>query len=274
MTTIDTVVIGAGHAGLAVSQLLTGRGPRPRRPRPRPGRRALAHRALGLAAPAHPELDDPAPRLELRRPRPGRLPQRRRSSSATSSAYAASFDAPVAGGSDGARGRALRRRPEALPGRHRPRHLARPARRHRDRAARDARTSRPAWPASTRASTWSPRTTTATPASCRTGGVLVVGASASGRADRRRARPGRPRGRARGRAAHPDARAATAAWTSSGGWRTPVGWPAPSTTCPTRRRRARRPSLQLVGRDDPARRHRRTSTSAACRRAASGWPGG
>ena len=41
MTTIekvDTVVIGAGHAGLAVSRLLTEGGARPRSPRPRPGR--------------------------------------------------------------------------------------------------------------------------------------------------------------------------------------------------------------------------------------------
>ena len=42
---------------------LTDARPRPRRARARPRRRALAQRALGLAAPAHPELDDPAARL-------------------------------------------------------------------------------------------------------------------------------------------------------------------------------------------------------------------
>ena len=64
--TIDTVVIGAGHAGLAVSRLLTAGRPRARRPRPRPSGRALADRTLGLAAPAHPQLDDPAPRVARR----------------------------------------------------------------------------------------------------------------------------------------------------------------------------------------------------------------
>ena len=36
----------------------------------------MAHAAVGLAAAAHPELDDPAARLRLPRYRPGRLPQR------------------------------------------------------------------------------------------------------------------------------------------------------------------------------------------------------
>ena len=70
MTTIDTVVIGAGHAGLAVSRLLTDAGrDHVVLDRGRVGR-ALAHRALGLPAPAHPELDDPASWLDLRRPGP------------------------------------------------------------------------------------------------------------------------------------------------------------------------------------------------------------
>ena len=53
MRTTDTIVIGAGQAGLAVSRCLTDARRRPRRARARPGRRALAHRALGLAPPAH-----------------------------------------------------------------------------------------------------------------------------------------------------------------------------------------------------------------------------
>ena len=74
------------------------RRPRPRRPRPRTRGRALAHRALGLPAPADPELDDAAARLELRGPRPRRVPRQPASSSTTSRRYAASFGAPVSGG--------------------------------------------------------------------------------------------------------------------------------------------------------------------------------
>ena len=83
MTTIDTVVIGAGHAGLAVSRLLTEAGRDHVVARPRPGRRALAHRALGLAAPADAELDDPAAGLATTPGRPGRLHERRPASSST-----------------------------------------------------------------------------------------------------------------------------------------------------------------------------------------------
>ena len=70
----------------------------------------------------------------------------------------------------------------------------------------------------------------------------------------------------------PGCRAATAAWTSSGGWRAPAVWPGPSTRSPTPRPPAGRPSLQLVGRGDPDARHARTSTWPRCRPAASGWP--
>ena len=206
MTTIDTVVIGAGHAGLAVSKLLTGRRTRPRRARPRPVGRPLAHRALGLPAPAHPELDDPAPRLELPRARPGRLPQRRRVRRLPRGVRRLVRRARGRRAPPCTRSRRARRPPgTSLPRRHQPRHLARPPRRHRDRAARDAaRAGRPGRPRHP-GSTWSPRTTTATPAGSAPGGVLVVGASASGHADRRRAQPGRSRGHPRGRPAHPDA---------------------------------------------------------------------
>ena len=53
-----TIVIGAGQAGLAMSRASPS-GPRPRRARARPGGRALALRALGLASPPDPELDEP-----------------------------------------------------------------------------------------------------------------------------------------------------------------------------------------------------------------------
>ena len=65
--TVDTVVIGAGHAGLAVSRLLTEAGrEHVVLDRGRVGERWRT-RTLGLAAPAHAELDDPSARLALRR---------------------------------------------------------------------------------------------------------------------------------------------------------------------------------------------------------------
>ena len=74
MTSTDTVVVGAGHAGLAVSRLLT----EPAATTSSLERGRVAERwhvaALGFAAPAHPELDDPPARLVLPRRRPGRLP--------------------------------------------------------------------------------------------------------------------------------------------------------------------------------------------------------
>ena len=60
MRTTDTIVIGAGQAGLAVSRCLTERGrDHVVLERGRVGR-ALAQRALGLAAPADAELDQRA----------------------------------------------------------------------------------------------------------------------------------------------------------------------------------------------------------------------
>ena len=73
MRTTDTVVIGAGQAGLAMSRCLAERGVDHVVLERGPRRRALAERALGLAAAAQPELDEPAARLVLRRPRPRRL---------------------------------------------------------------------------------------------------------------------------------------------------------------------------------------------------------
>ena len=73
MADVTTVVIGAGHCGLAVSRYLAERSHRPCRARTRRGGELVAHPAVGLAAAAHPELDDPAARLRLPRRRPGRL---------------------------------------------------------------------------------------------------------------------------------------------------------------------------------------------------------
>ena len=93
MRTITTVVIGAGHAGLAMSRCLAERGDRPRRARARRGRQLVADRALGLAPAAHAQLAEPAARLRLRGRRSRRLPDdargRSRSSTATRSAIAA-----------------------------------------------------------------------------------------------------------------------------------------------------------------------------------------
>ena len=76
MNTIDTLVIGGGQAGLAAQPLPHRARPGPPRARARPHRRALAQRTVGLAAPAHPELDDPAARMDLRRRRSRRVHDR------------------------------------------------------------------------------------------------------------------------------------------------------------------------------------------------------
>ena len=207
---------------------------RPRRARPGPGRRALAQRALGLPAPAHAELDDPAPRLVVPRSRPGRLHERGRRSSGYLERYAESFDAPVLTGTTVQEVSARRRR---LPA--------------------SSRTGAPGVPGSVvvatgphgkpvRAAGAARRPRCSTANRYRNPGQLARRGRPRGRRlgvrrpDRRRAGPGRPRGRARGRPAHPDAAPLPRDWTSSGGWRPPAGWPARSTTCPTRSRRAAR----------------------------------
>ena len=89
VTQVPVVVIGAGHAGLAVSHVLTGRGRRPRRARAGRGRQHLEDRALGLAAAAHAELADAPARAwpTTATTRTASWPSRadRRSSSATPS---------------------------------------------------------------------------------------------------------------------------------------------------------------------------------------------
>ena len=76
--TIDTVVIGAGQAGLATSYLLTQAGATARRAGTRPRRGTVALGALGRVRPQHAELVAPASGLPLRGRRAGRLRAARR----------------------------------------------------------------------------------------------------------------------------------------------------------------------------------------------------
>ena len=258
MPTIDTVVIGAGHAGLAVSRLLTDAGrDHVVLDRGRVGERWRSERwdSLHLLTPnwmtrlpgwwyAGPDPDGfmsagqlrPLPRAAT----PG--PSTRRSSSGTTVLEVG------------------RRGPDGYRGRHRPGHLARPARRHRHRAARLRRRARRALAAQPRSRDLA--TATATRPSC-------PPAACSSSA------PRRP------------------------GCRSPTSWPAPAATStlavgrhtrmPRRYRgmdifwwlevtgrlartidempdpvaARREPSLQLVGRTSRAARAA-TSTSAAC----------
>ena len=249
-----------------------GRRARARRPRARPGRRALAHRALGLPAPAHAQLDDPPARLPLRA-----APTRTATCPATelvdllaatpqSSALRSTRESPSSG-------RSRRRRRRGVPGRHRQRHVCargQRGRRHRRRTAAAVPARRPAVDPTSRMLT--------TP-TYRNPGQLPAG--------------GGPRG---GRLRHPECRsptswpapAARSCWPSGGTPRLPrryrgmdVCWwleatgrsAAPSTSCPTRSAARREPSLQLVGRNDPASRGP-TWTWPPCTAAACGWPAG
>ena len=130
-----------------------------------------------------------------------------------------------------------------------------PARARRPRA-RDRRAHRPA--------------RTATPASCPRRRPRGRGLGLR-RADRRRAQPGGPRGRPRRRAATPGCRAATAAWTSSGGWST-GRLVAHHRRGPRPGGCRREPSLQLVGRNDPGQRPSPRPGRAAGARRPAGRP--
>ena len=117
----------------------------------------------------------------------------------------------------------------------------------------------------------SPRTDYRNPAQLAPGGVLVVGASASGvQIADELARAGREVVLAVGRHTRMP-RTLPRHWTSSGGWRPPAGWPARSTTCPTRWRRAARRRCSWSGATTRGA-ATRTSTSAPCRHAGSGSP--
>ena len=73
-TRVTVVVVGAGQAGLAMSRHLCRCRARPRRARTRRGGVVVAHRALGLAQAAHPELDVPPAGVPVRGAGPRRLP--------------------------------------------------------------------------------------------------------------------------------------------------------------------------------------------------------
>ena len=164
------------------------------------------------------------------------------------------------------------RRRRRLPGRHRPRQLARPARWSsppgRAAAGRAGLAGR-AW---TRASRSFRRPATATRHQLPPGGVLVVGASASGvQIADELARAGREVVLAVGRHTRmpaPLPRHGHLLVAASA----PAGWPAPSTRCATRRG-PREPSLQLVGRGARSRAPR-PRPRARCRPAGCGWPAG
>ena len=233
MTTIekvDTVVIGAGHAGLAVSRLLTDAGrDHVVLDRGRVGERWRTERwdSLHLLTPSWMtrlpgwQYDGPDPDGFLSAAEfVGHLER-----------YAASFDAPVVGGTtvlsvSPARRRRLRRR-------HGPRRPGAPARRRRHRPARQAvRAAGAGRHADVRGR--SPPARTATPRSSH----RAVSSSWAPRRRACRSPTSSPAPAARWcspSAGTPGCRAATAAWTSSGGWRAPAGWPAPSTRCRTPR---------------------------------------
>jgi hypothetical protein len=85
------------NAGLGREQPAEQTRPRPRRPGPRSGGRALADRTLGLAAPAHPQLDDAASWMVVPRPRDPRATCPPADSCPTSRSTPPPFDAPVQG---------------------------------------------------------------------------------------------------------------------------------------------------------------------------------
>ena len=170
---VETVIIGAGQAGLALSRQPRRRRPRPCRARARARRRALALGALGLAAAAHAELAQPAAGRAAAA-RPGRLPRPPRRDRAPRGATPAG--APVREHTTVVR---VRRSAPRLPRRHRPRRLARAQRRHRHRRLR--RAAHPGGRAAPRRSLHQLHAAGyRRPGPLPDGGVLVVGAGPSG----------------------------------------------------------------------------------------------
>ncbi len=137
---------------------------RPRGPRARRGGELVAHPALGLAAAAHPELDDAACPAGTTRATTRTDTCPLRSVADLVAGYAEASAAPVRHGHHGDRRPARRR---GVRGGHRPGPLGRPHRGPGARA-RPAATS-PPWLGACRGWSRSRRCTTATPTSCRRG---------------------------------------------------------------------------------------------------------
>ena len=203
-STTETIIIGAGQAGLALSHCLTGAGRDHVAARARADRRALAQRALGLAATPDAELDDPAARRHLRRPRSRRLHDRARVRPFISRDYARDLDAPVETGVTvlpGAARDAVGYRVDTDWAVGSPRNVViatgQPTYRRCPGVARALPpAAAPDHPSSYRR-----------PAALAPGGVLVVGASASGVQIAQELAAGRPRRHPRGGPPHPDAAA-------------------------------------------------------------------
>ena len=249
MPRIPVVVIGAGQAGLAVSRAAR---PTPASTTSCSSAAAPAQRwrvpSVGVAAAAHPELDEPAARLAVHRPRPGRLHDRRARSPTTSTATRRPRARRWCSGADVLSVRPVRRR---LPRRRRTAgHAGPPGPSWSPPAGATGRASRPSRPAC------DPALRPADPGRLPQPGGAAATAACWSWARRRPAcssptsspRAGR-RVVAGGRLAHPAAPALPRAWTSCGGW---TRW-ACSTAArvrPDARRARREPSLQLVGRPD------------------------
>jgi putative flavoprotein involved in K+ transport len=251
MRTTDAIIIGAGQAGLAMSHCLGRARHRACRARARPRRGALALGALGQPPPADAELDEPLPGHAYAGPDPDgfmTMPEL----IAFLDGYAAS-----ARRSSRRRGAALRRAGEAsawrrppatgaraVVDRHRPlRQCPRPALGGRA-AARDPPGHALAY---------------RNPGALPPGGVLVVGAAASGVQIAEEIHRSRPAGDPFCRGATRGCRGAIAGATSS----VDGSGPACSRTAPTDQRdlrRGARAALAATGRALPA----ATSTSACC----------
>ena len=140
--TTTTVVVGAGHCGLAMSRCLAERSIDHVVLERGEVAQLVAHPALGLPAPAHPELDDPTARLRLPRRRPGRLPAVPEVVRLIED-YAARVGGARGDRHHGHRGPTERRR---IRGAHRPGQLARADGGGRHRRDRGRRTCRSGWP--------------------------------------------------------------------------------------------------------------------------------
>ncbi len=267
MTTVDTVVIGAGHAGLAVSRLLTDAGhDHVVLERGRVGERwrRQSWDSLHLLTPSWmtrlpgwsyegPDPDGYLAARRVRRPPAGlrRLVRRARGRR-----------------HDGGAGPVLGSRRRSLCRRDGPRRPGTPttSSSRPDRTAR--RTCRPACAGPGAHLQRVPQPLPAARRRRPGRGRLVLG-----RAARRRAQPGRPRGGPVGRTAHPDAAPLPRSRHATGGWSPPGVSPAPSTRCPTRwLHDANRRCSSSVATTRPG--GARPRPRRSCSRAECGWPAG